>query len=58
MLKDRTAEALHGRAKTLREAAAEAEDTCVKERMLASAQEFERLVAVITPVLSADEAKR
>ena len=52
MLKDRTADALQGRADMLRTAAQEAEDTCVKQQMLATAQEFERLRTLITPVLS------
>ncbi len=57
MLKDQTAEALRSRADTLRVAAAEAEDTCVKVRLLANARDFERLISIVTPVLSASEVR-
>jgi hypothetical protein len=55
MLKDRTAEALLNQAETLRVAAAAAEDACVKERMCERAEDFERLVTMIKPVLSPTE---
>jgi len=55
MLKDRTAEALRHRAKSLRLAATRAEDSCVQDRMREKAAEFDRLVTVITPVLTPDE---
>ena len=55
MLKDRTAEALRNRAKSLRVAARRAEDTCVKERMHERADDFERLVDMIKPVLSPED---
>jgi len=55
MLKDRTAEALRNRAMSLRIAANRAEDACVQERMREKAAEFDRLVTVITPVLSPDD---
>ena len=55
MLKDRTAETLRNRAQSLRMAAARAEDSCVQDRMREKAAEFDRLVTVITPVLSSDE---
>jgi hypothetical protein len=55
MLRDRTAEALRNRAMSLRIAASRAEDSCVQDRMREKAAEFDRLVAVIKPVLSPDE---
>ena len=55
MLKDQTAEDLRGKASTLRNAADEAEDTCVKLSLLADASDFERLITLVTPVLSAGE---
>lgn len=55
MLKDRTAEALRNRATSLRIAALRAEDICVKERMCEHANDFERLVDMIKPVLSAED---
>ena len=55
MLKDRTAEALRSRAKNLRTAASHAEDACVKERICERAEDIERLVDLITPVLSAED---
>jgi hypothetical protein len=57
MLRDRTAEALRHRAMSLRIAANRAEDTCVQEHMREKAAEFDRLVTVVTPVLSADEQR-
>jgi hypothetical protein len=56
MLKDQTAEDLWGKVSTLRSAADEAEDTCVKLRLLAHARDFERLITLVTPVLTAAEA--
>ena len=55
MLKDRTTEALRGRIDQLRIAADRAEDSCVKLRLKARAEDFEKLITVVTPVLSADE---
>ena len=57
MLKDRTVEVLRNRAQSLRIAALRAEDTCVQELMRARADEFERLVTLVTPVLSSDEQR-
>ena len=56
MLKDQTAEDLRTRAETLRIAARQAEDTCVKIRLLAHARDFERLIGLVTPVLAADRS--
>jgi hypothetical protein len=55
MLKDRTAETLRNRAKSLRLAAARAEDACVQGRIREKAAEFDQLATVIKPVLSSDE---
>jgi hypothetical protein len=55
MLTDRTAEELRGRARALRIAAQEAEDTCVKLRLVARARDIERLAGLLTPVFSADD---
>lgn len=56
MLKDRTAEELRDRAQELRIAAHAAEDNCVKLRLVARARDIERLIGLVTPVLSADGA--
>jgi len=55
MLKDQTAEDLRGKASTLRTAADEAEDVCVKQHLLANARDFDRLITLVTPVLTAAE---
>lgn len=57
MLKDRTAEALRNRAMSLRIAANRAEDVCVQNQMREKAADFDRLVTVITPVLTPDETR-
>jgi len=57
MLKDRTTEALRYRIDRLRIAADQAEDICVTLRLQARATDFEKLIAVLTPVLSVDEPR-
>ena len=56
MLRDRTADHLRGKASNLREIAGAAEDECVRQAMLTNAADLDRLVDMITPVLTGEKS--
>jgi len=56
MLRDRTAEHLRGKASNLRESAGTVEDECVRRALLTNAADLDRLIDMITPVLTGDDS--
>jgi hypothetical protein len=56
MLRDRTADHLRGKALDLRETAGTAEDECVRQVILTNAADLDRLIDMITPVLTWDNS--
>lgn len=58
MLKDRTADHLRDKASSLRETAGTAEDECVRQALLTNAADLDRLIGMITPVLTNDRRTR